>query len=100
MGYSPVLLVAVLSSLALLASPLGAQTVTGHVVDSISGTPVGVGFVVLLDQENREVARSLSDGDGSFSLSAPAAGFFRIRSERIGYQAFTSGTVELAVCRT
>ncbi len=52
--------------------------------------------MVLLDQENREVARSLSDGDGSFSLSAPVAGFYSIRSERIGYRAFTSGQFELA----
>ena len=90
----------VLSSATLQVSLAWAQIVTGQVVDSISGTPVGTGFVVLLDEENREVARSLSEGDGLFRLAAPAPGFYRLRSERIGYQAFTSSAFELVEGQT
>jgi hypothetical protein len=69
--------------------------VSGTVVDSVSGQPVGTGFVVLLDEENNEVARALSSGDGSFLLQAPDAGVFRLRSERIGYRAHESGPLVL-----
>ena len=90
----------VLTAATLSMSPLRAQIVTGQVVDSMSGTPVGTGFVVLLDSDNREVARALSTGDGRFRLETQAGGFFRLRSERIGYQAFTSAPFELLVGQT
>jgi hypothetical protein len=78
--------------LAVYAVPLqlSGQIVAGHVVDSTSGMPVGTGFVVLLDQEQREVARTLSAGSGWFSILAPADGVYRLRSERIGYRATVS----------
>ncbi len=91
------LLMAVFTAVALHAQLIEAQTVSGYVVDSVSGLPVGTGFVVLLDIEGREVARALSDRDGSFVMVAPSAGSYRIRSERIGYQAFTSDPFELAL---
>lgn len=87
---SRVLIAAVLFTVAFSASPASAQIVTGQVMDSISGTPVGIGFVVLLDDEGREVARTLSESDGLFRLAAPGPGLYRLRSERIGYSATTS----------
>jgi hypothetical protein len=67
---------------------LQAQSLRGQVVDSTTGTPVGAGFVVLLDAGGREIARTLSGRDGRFMLRVPRAsrGRLRIRSERIGYQ--------------
>ena len=85
-----------LTAVALSTAPLRAQIVTGQVVDSMSGVPVGTGFVVLLDSNNLEVARALSAADGRFRLSARAGGVYRLRSERIGYRAFTSEPFELA----
>jgi hypothetical protein len=90
----------VLTAATLSMSPVRAQIVTGQVVDSTSGTPVGSGFVVLLDSGNREVARALSTRDGRFRLAAQAGGLFRLRSERIGYQAFTSAPFELSLGQT
>jgi carboxypeptidase family protein len=80
------------------APRLAAQTVTGQVVDSVSGTPVGEGFVVLLNERGREVARTLSAADGRFTLDAPSPGVgrYRLRSERIGYVATTSAFFTLA----
>jgi carboxypeptidase family protein len=85
-------------SLAPPVAALGAQTVTGQVVDSVSGTPVGEGFVVLLNERGREVARTLAAPDGRFTLDAPppGAGRYRLRSERIGYVATTSPFFTLA----
>jgi hypothetical protein len=68
-----------------LTHPLSAQRVRGVVADSATGAPVGVGFVVLLDEEGNEVARGLSSQSGQFTLEAPRAGRYRLRSERIGY---------------
>lgn len=82
--------VLVLCRLSGLPSPLDAQVVQGQVVDSTSQTPVARGFVVLVDASGEEVVRSLTSGDGRFTLQAPAPGQYRLRSERIGYRAATS----------
>ena len=63
---------------------------TGQVVDATTTAPVGEGFVVLLDEQGREVARTLTAADGRFHLQAPHAGRYRLRSERIGYVAFVA----------
>ncbi len=76
-------------------SALKAQVIRGQIVDSMSGTPVGRGFAVLLDTHGNEVARSLSDRDGRFSLTAPSAGRYWLRSERIGFRASVSEQLEL-----
>lgn len=60
----------------------------GDVVDGTTATPVGEGFVVLLDEQGREVARTLAAANGRFSLRAPGPGRYRLRSERIGYVVF------------
>jgi hypothetical protein len=78
--------VVVLACLACLnAFGLAAQTIRGQVFDSISGTPLGTGFVVLLDNRGIEVGRTLSDLEGRFVIHAAAPGRYRLRSERIGY---------------
>jgi hypothetical protein len=79
------------------ASParVSGQVVMGQVIDSISGVPVGTGFVVLLDQNYHEVARTLSASGGRFRLQAPGSGVYRLRSERIGYRAAVSEPFEL-----
>jgi hypothetical protein len=74
---------------------LHAQTVIGQVIDSTSGTPVGTGFVVLVDQDQVDVARTLTNANGQFSLRAPQPGIFQLRSERIGYRAHVSHSFEL-----
>jgi hypothetical protein len=79
---------------------LSAQFVRGQVVDSGTGMPVGSGFVVLIDSAGREVARALSTGGGRFLLEVPAAGRYQLRSERIGYRAFTSQPMDLSTVGT
>jgi hypothetical protein len=74
---------------------MAAQVVTGRIVDATSGMPVGIGFVVLLDDGGNEVSRALSARDGRFTLRAPGHGTYRIRSERIGYRATVSEPLEI-----
>jgi hypothetical protein len=68
----------------------------GQVFDSIGGTPVGTGFVVLLDNRGIEVARTLSDLEGRFVIHAAAPGRYRLRSERIGYEPWETPAFTLA----
>ena len=85
----------------LLASGAVAQTVRGQVVDS-AGTPVGAGFVVLVDADAREVLRTLTTRNGRFAITIPAGarGPLRIRSERIGYRVAYSTPIAGARAQT
>jgi hypothetical protein len=76
------LLVALLTSTALPTA--GAQTINGQRVDSIAGVVVAGGFVVLLDAQGREVARTLVASDGRFTIRVTEPGTYRLKSERIG----------------
>jgi hypothetical protein len=62
----------------------------GQVLDAATAAPVGEGFVVLLDEQGREIARTLTAADGRFTIRAPRPGRYRLRSERIGYVAFVA----------
>jgi len=82
----------------LLASAPGvvaAQTIRGVVVDATSRRPVGTGFLVLLNADSAEVARTLWSSDGRFTLRAPRGGSYRLRSERIGYRAFVTDVLQV-----
>ena len=83
-----------------VATPLASQVVAGQVVDQATAAPVGEGFVVLLDEQGREVARTLTAVDGRFLLHAPRPGRYRLRSERIGYVAFVAPQFTLEVNQT
>jgi hypothetical protein len=56
------------------------------VVDSVVGTPITGGSVVLLDNAGTEVAWTVTDEEGLFLLRAPGAGQFRLRAEGEGYR--------------
>ena len=84
-----------LLTLAVCQSPATAQTIRGTVIDTITGSPAGRGFVVLLDETGRELARTLSLFDGRFTLNAPRPGIYRLRSERIGYRMWESQRFEM-----
>jgi hypothetical protein len=71
------------------AASAAAQIVRGQVVDSIAGTPVAFGTVVLLDTAGVEVRRTTTDEGGLFLLRAPAASQYRLRAEGAGYRAST-----------
>lgn len=80
--------------------PVSGQTIQGQITDSISGVPVGRGFVVLLDSTGRELVRDLTTPDGRFSLRTSGPGTYRLRSERIGYRAWQSADLQLTARET
>ena len=72
-----------------------AQTISGQVTDSVTGTVVARGFVVLVNDRGQDVARTLADEHGRFVISARAPGKYRVRSERIGYRVWESELIAL-----
>ncbi len=77
--------------LAVLLAPRGvsAQVVRGTVVDATQ-RGIGGAVVALIDSSEAVVARALTDDDGSYRITAPRSGTYRLRTLRVGYQPHTS----------
>lgn len=82
-------------SVFLRSPPLAAQSVGGELVEEGTALPIEGAFVVLLDESGTSVAGTLTDGSGFFLLTAPSAGRFSVRAERIGYESFSSPRLQL-----
>jgi hypothetical protein len=74
---------------------LAAQTVQGRLLASGTSQPIADGVVLLLDTLNNEVARTVADPQGRFSVRAPAPGSYLIRGEMLGYRITTDGILDL-----
>lgn len=77
-------------------APLVCQIVRGQVVDSVSGTPLGGGRIVLLGAAGDELRRTVADPEGLFQLRAAGAGRYRLRVEADGYRESEFPPFELA----
>jgi hypothetical protein len=101
-GWTRILLrLALLQTLAMaVAVSADAQLITGQIVNSTTGVPVAAGFVVLLDEDGVEIARTVSTSQGRFTLPAPRSGTYLLRSERIGYRVSVSPPLRLEAGRT
>jgi len=86
------------AALALVAAPLGAQTVRGVLVDE-AARPVPGALVVLVDSGGVGSGGAVTDAQGRFTLAAAAAGRYNVRAERTGYRTAEAG-VELAAGQT
>lgn len=84
--YSGVLTAVALLLAVAIARPMQAQLVTGRVVDSASSLPVPGAVVQALADDGTVLARSLSDGRGSFALRLAEGATVRLRVQRIGFR--------------
>ncbi len=80
-------------------APATAQVISGVVEDS-SGVPIPAAFVVLEDTSGAVVARTLTRDEGGYRLAAPAAGRYRLRTDRIGYAGVVSPWLQLEAGET
>jgi protocatechuate 3,4-dioxygenase beta subunit len=76
-------------------SVVAGQTITGEVVDRETGQGIGMGFAVLLDGGDREIARVLTSAEGAFQFRGVQPGVYRLKSERIAYRAVFSPRFEM-----
>ena len=86
----------VLAAIMLAAAPVAAQGVRGTIAEQASKRPIAGAVVLLLDATNAPVARDLSSESGSFRLSAPQPGVYRVRTLRIGFRPVVSEPITLA----
>ena len=85
-----------LTALVPLAAPgVHAQTLTGRVVDSGTGDPVGLTAIIVLDAERSPLVLSAADAEGRYRVDLPEPGSFYLVAERLGY--FESESPLLAV---
>jgi hypothetical protein len=77
--------VVMLTALAAIARPAGAQQVTGVVRDSASREPVPSAVVRLFDPSGRELERTITGRDGRYRLDALSGGR-QLRVVRIGFR--------------
>jgi len=72
---------------ALLATPvtLGAQTVSGSVLDDLTKAPIAAATVMLLDSMDTAIAWAESDSLGRFFMRVPTAGRYRLYADRLTY---------------
>ncbi len=73
--------------LAALAAPAAGQAVDGQVVDAESGEGIEQAELVLRDARGSVAARTRTNAEGRFLLSASVEGRFVIEVERLGYLA-------------
>lgn len=79
----------------LIAQPASGQILRGSLVDGSMSGPIEGAMVHLFDQDDRIVAQRLTDGEGGFTLRAPAPGLYRVRADRIGHASTWSDVVRL-----
>jgi hypothetical protein len=84
---------------AALAAPATASTqaVRGRLLDASTGTSILGGLVLLVDTAGNEMDRAISGNSGEFFVRARQPGSFKLRAERLGYRATSSGRMTLAV---
>src|SRR5512135_684397 len=72
------------------ARAVGAQTVTGTVVDAAGRGGLAAVEVTLRDSLARPLAQALTSGSGAFVLVAPRAGRFVLHVARLGYDSLST----------
>lgn len=99
-GGARLVLLALLLVVAVPAAPgpvsaQGRQAIRGTVVEEGSERPIGGSFVALYDADDRRVAGGLTRDDGSFLIDVDAAGVYRVRAERIGFESTEASEVNV-----
>jgi carboxypeptidase family protein len=87
---------AVVAALVLGSSPAMAQMLRGTVLDSSSGKPVGGAQVVVFSAAGVRMGDAVTLADGQFTFHLPAAGEYRLRASRLGYETTITETIAVA----
>lgn len=89
-------LLCLLVALCTSATPASAQSVRGYLRDVTTDEPISVGLLSLLSSDSTILQTSLTDSRGFWELDVPKAGTYYIRAERLGYQTWTAGPLDVA----
>lgn len=84
------------AALAGAASPATGQTISGTVRETDGGPLIPGAFISLLGGSGEAVRADFTAPGGTFGLTAPVPGRYRLRVERIGYATWTTEPYELS----
>ena len=80
----------------IVASPAGAQRVRGNVLAEFTDQPVANASLYLLTSDGTQVAGGATTrSDGTFTLTAPTAGVYRLYASRPGYRRLFTPAIQL-----
>jgi hypothetical protein len=82
---------------ALLGVPTSsyAQSIVGLVTDDLTGAPIPLTTVLLVDSTDTAVSWTVSGADGRFRLTAPGAGAYRLFASRLAYERIISPQLQV-----
>lgn len=63
----------------------GKYLLTGKLIDSLSGEPLGYATIILSDESENRLAAAYSGDDGSFNLTVTTPGIYMLHASSIGY---------------
>lgn len=78
-----------------LVTPATPQIIAGRAVEAISGAPVGVVEIVLLDTLDARHATVVSNWVGEFFIMVPRPGTYLLRASRLGYATVQTQPIEI-----
>ncbi len=90
-------LAALVPAVLFLGSPLDAQEIRGHLLESGTGRPIASGAVFLLDEAGETIDVVEADSVGFFRLGAEDPGVYYLRARHQGYRERTDGAFEMGV---
>jgi hypothetical protein len=79
----------------LIALPLEAQRLVGHVVEEGTDQPVSSAAIVIINEDGREQGNTTTDDDGWFQFAMAAPGPYTIRITHIAYVSWRSESIDL-----
>jgi len=79
-----------------LAAPATGQTLSGHVLEEGTGSPVDAVLIELLRADSTVIRGTLSANGGRYALRVDTTGTFLIRLDRLGYRATMIGPIAIA----
>jgi hypothetical protein len=81
---------------ALAPAGLAAQAVRGRLLEMVSGTPIVLARISLLDSDDQPVVFTVTDTNGHFLLVAPEPGQYWIKAESTFHEDYSDGPIPLA----
>lgn len=78
------------------APAANAQQLRGRLLDLETDNPIAAGLLTLLDADSSVVATAVSNASGEWQISLTGAGVYYVAAERIGYERWVAGPVELS----